>query len=152
MHTQHRPDPSSSHMSHYTMKYAVHGPVRQAKLAHRRSFVSISLQFCLLSPCQLDEMTKSMKESLPDWVVVGESILIRPYNSSGVIGFVGTTHFQVSLLVLKLNKTQLLNSDSYSICRPAHGWELSSIHQQARMMELFKAFTISIVVLSMAFS
>jgi kinesin family protein 13 len=32
----------------------------------------------------------------PEWVVVGESVLIRPYNTSGVIGFVGPTHFQVS--------------------------------------------------------
>lgn len=31
----------------------------------------------------------------PEWVVVGESVLIRPYNTSGVIGFVGPTHFQV---------------------------------------------------------
>jgi hypothetical protein len=32
----------------------------------------------------------------PEWVVVGESVLIRPYNTSGVIGFVGSTHFQVN--------------------------------------------------------
>nr|CAD7265098.1 unnamed protein product [Timema shepardi] len=30
---------------------------------------------------------------LPDWVVVGESVLIRPYNSSGVVTFVGETEF-----------------------------------------------------------
>ena len=30
---------------------------------------------------------------LPDWMVVGESILIRPYNSSGVIAYIGGTHF-----------------------------------------------------------
>lgn len=34
-------------------------------------------------------------ETLPDWIVVGESVSIRPYNSTGVIGFVGKTHFQV---------------------------------------------------------
>lgn len=33
----------------------------------------------------------------PEWVVVGESVLIRPYNTSGVIGFVGPTHFQVNI-------------------------------------------------------
>lgn len=33
---------------------------------------------------------------LPEWVVVGESVLIRPYNLSGVISFIGSTHFQVS--------------------------------------------------------
>jgi hypothetical protein len=48
-----------------------------------------------------DEMTESvmMEKNAgpppPEWVVVGESVLIRPYNTSGVIGFVGPTHFQV---------------------------------------------------------
>lgn len=37
----------------------------------------------------------------PEWVVVGESVLIRPYNTSGVIGFVGPTHFQVNKKNLK---------------------------------------------------
>lgn len=32
---------------------------------------------------------------VPEWVVVGESVLIRPYNLSGVISFIGSTHFQV---------------------------------------------------------
>lgn len=32
-------------------------------------------------------------EIIPDWITVGESILIRPYNSSGVISFVGATEF-----------------------------------------------------------
>jgi hypothetical protein len=46
-------------------------------------------------------MTESMMKKQddgpppPEWVVVGESVLIRPYNTSGVIGFVGPTHFQV---------------------------------------------------------
>jgi kinesin family protein 13 len=30
---------------------------------------------------------------LPDWVVLGESVLIRPYNSSGVIAYIGGTDF-----------------------------------------------------------
>lgn len=34
-------------------------------------------------------------EHLADWILVGESVLIRPYNASGVIAFVGKTHFQV---------------------------------------------------------
>lgn len=32
---------------------------------------------------------------IPDWVILGESVLIRPYNLSGVISFIGSTHFQV---------------------------------------------------------
>ncbi|XP_065092939.1 kinesin-like protein KIF13A isoform X4 [Ochlerotatus camptorhynchus] len=38
--------------------------------------------------------TPSKHENIPDWVVVGESVQIRPYNTSGVIAFVGGTHFQ----------------------------------------------------------
>lgn len=30
---------------------------------------------------------------LPAWVVIGESILVRPYNYSGVIAYIGTTEF-----------------------------------------------------------
>lgn len=42
------------------------------------------------------EMTISQTEvSMPEWVVVGESVLIRPYNTSGVISYIGQTHFQV---------------------------------------------------------
>lgn len=32
---------------------------------------------------------------IPEWVIVGESVLIRPYNSSGVIAYVGGTEFAV---------------------------------------------------------
>lgn len=47
------------------------------------------------------EMTISQTEvSMPDWVIVGESVLIRPYNISGVISFIGTTHFQVRQNIL----------------------------------------------------
>lgn len=30
---------------------------------------------------------------LPEWVVVGESVLVRPYSYSGVIAYVGSTEF-----------------------------------------------------------
>lgn len=30
---------------------------------------------------------------LPDWVIVGESVLVRPYSYSGVIAYVGPTEF-----------------------------------------------------------
>lgn len=41
------------------------------------------------------EMANKNEAPLPDWVVLGESVLIRPTNSSGVISFIGPTHFQV---------------------------------------------------------
>lgn len=34
---------------------------------------------------------------VPEWVIVGESVLIRPYNLSGIISFIGSTHFQVTM-------------------------------------------------------
>lgn len=43
------------------------------------------------------EMANRNEAPLPDWVVLGESVLIRPTNSSGVISFIGPTHFQVRL-------------------------------------------------------
>lgn len=36
---------------------------------------------------------------LPDWMVTGESILLRQTNYSGVIAFVGTTDFAAGLWV-----------------------------------------------------
>ena len=34
-----------------------------------------------------------MDANVPDWVVVGESVLIRPYNTSGVVAYLGSTDF-----------------------------------------------------------
>ena len=50
--------------------------------------------FCLVMESSFSS-TPGKQEIIPDWVVVGESVLIRPYNTSGVIAFVGVTHFQV---------------------------------------------------------
>lgn len=47
-------------------------------------------------------------EHLADWIVVGESVLIRPYNTSGVIAFVGKTHFQVSCVELNIDLSNIL--------------------------------------------
>lgn len=44
-----------------------------------------------------DEDAHAHAAAAPEWVVTGESVLIRPYNLSGVISFVGTTHFQVAM-------------------------------------------------------
>lgn len=44
-----------------------------------------------------NEMTTSHTETpLPDWIALNESVLIRPYNHSGVISFIGPTHFSVA--------------------------------------------------------
>lgn len=42
------------------------------------------------------EMSSSQTEApLPDWITLNESVLIRPYNTSGIISFIGPTHFSV---------------------------------------------------------
>lgn len=46
-----------------------------------------------------NEMTGSVHNEtpLPDWIALNESVLIRPYNHSGVISFIGPTHFSVCI-------------------------------------------------------
>lgn len=48
-----------------------------------------------------NEMTGSMHNEtpLPDWIALNESVLIRPYNHSGVISFIGPTHFSVCKII-----------------------------------------------------
>lgn len=49
------------------------------------------------------EMSSSLTEApLPDWIALNESVLIRPYNTSGVISFIGSTHFSVIFHLLLL--------------------------------------------------
>nr|CAD7196325.1 unnamed protein product [Timema douglasi] len=64
---------------------------------------------------------------LPDWVVVGESVLIRPYNSSGVVTFVGETEFAAGTWVgIELDAPTGKNDGTvqgvqYFTCRPKCG-------------------------------
>lgn len=39
------------------------------------------------------DLTKFSDIPVPEWVVLGESVLIRPYNSSGVVAYIGDTEF-----------------------------------------------------------
>lgn len=39
------------------------------------------------------DLSKLVDVPIPDWVVIGESVLIRPYNSSGVVAYIGETEF-----------------------------------------------------------
>ncbi|XP_030388492.1 kinesin-like protein KIF13A isoform X2 [Scaptodrosophila lebanonensis] len=65
--------------------------------------------------------------TLPDWIVVGESVLIRPYNTSGVISFIGTTHFQPGAWIgVELDTPTGKNDGTvqgiqYFQCKPKHG-------------------------------
>ncbi|XP_055606550.1 CAP-Gly domain-containing linker protein 2-like [Uranotaenia lowii] len=66
-------------------------------------------------------------ENIPDWVVVGESVQIRPYNTSGVISFIGDTHFQGGTWIgVELDTPTGKNDGTvqgiqYFNCKPKHG-------------------------------
>ncbi|XP_049293780.1 kinesin-like protein KIF13A isoform X1 [Anopheles funestus] len=71
--------------------------------------------------------TPGKQEIFPDWVAVGESVLIRPYNTSGVIAFIGATHFQGGTWIgVELDTPTGKNDGTvqgiqYFDCRPKHG-------------------------------
>ncbi|XP_017793954.1 PREDICTED: kinesin-like protein KIF13B [Habropoda laboriosa] len=64
---------------------------------------------------------------LPDWVVVGESVLVRPYSYSGVIAYVGSTEFAsgtwigVELDAPTGKNDGAVNGHRYFTCRPKCG-------------------------------
>ncbi|XP_020290854.1 kinesin-like protein KIF13A isoform X1 [Pseudomyrmex gracilis] len=72
------------------------------------------------------DLTK-MEASLPDWVVVGESVLVRPYSYSGVIAYVGPTEFAsgawigVELDAPTGKNDGAVNGHRYFTCRPKCG-------------------------------
>lgn len=45
------------------------------------------------------DLNRVLDVPLPDWVIKGESVLIRPYNSSGVIAFIGATEFAAGIWI-----------------------------------------------------
>lgn len=71
---------------------------------------------------------------VPEWVVVGESVLIRPYNTSGVISFVGPTHFQVCFLFVRF----ICNLTVIRLFRVEHGSALNWTHRRAKMTEPYR--------------
>ncbi|XP_072765533.1 kinesin-like protein KIF13A isoform X4 [Anoplolepis gracilipes] len=68
-----------------------------------------------------------METIVPDWVVVGESVLVRPYSYSGVIAYVGPTEFAsgtwigVELDAPTGKNDGAVNGHRYFSCRPKCG-------------------------------
>ncbi|XP_046384192.1 kinesin-like protein KIF13A isoform X3 [Ischnura elegans] len=75
----------------------------------------------------LTSSSTALTSSLPEWVVLGESVLIRPYNSSGVVAYIGPTHFAGGLWIgVQLDAPTGKNDGSvqgerYFSCRPKCG-------------------------------
>ncbi|KAM8712863.1 hypothetical protein ACLKA7_013229 [Drosophila subpalustris] len=79
------------------------------------------------SSTEVEDESKELDVTLPDWIVLGESVLIRPYNTSGVVSFVGTTHFQPGAWIGVELDTPTGKNDgtvqgiTYFQCKPKHG-------------------------------
>ncbi|KAL7737375.1 hypothetical protein ACLKA6_012985 [Drosophila palustris] len=79
------------------------------------------------SSTEVEDEGKELDVTLPDWIVLGESVLIRPYNTSGVVSFVGTTHFQPGAWIGVELDTPTGKNDgtvqgiTYFQCKPKHG-------------------------------
>ncbi|KAJ8950328.1 hypothetical protein NQ318_021188 [Aromia moschata] len=82
------------------------------------------------------DLTKVNDVPVPDWVVLGESVLIRPYNSSGVVAYIGETDFAggtwigveldapkgiESLIKTKEKNDGSVKGTRYFSCKPKHG-------------------------------
>lgn len=80
---------------------------------HNEAYEEVPEAMGSSEPVQHEQMTEEVENNncvevmskndvpVPEWVVLGESVLIRPTNSSGVVAFIGVTHFQVGGLLCK---------------------------------------------------
>lgn len=103
----------------------------------------------MTSSTEVDEESKDVELVLPEWLVVGESVLIRPYNTSGVIRFVGTTEFQPGAWIgVELDTPTGKNDGSvkgvqYFQCKPKHGMFVRSdklmLDKRGKAMRAYKA-------------
>ncbi|XP_049818282.1 kinesin-like protein KIF13A isoform X3 [Aethina tumida] len=73
------------------------------------------------------DLTKISDVPVPEWVVLGESVLIRPYNSSGVVAYIGETEFANGTWIgVELDAPKGKNDGSvqgvkYFECKQKHG-------------------------------
>lgn len=74
------------HLEEDEVIHVDHNPVEEEESGHQVQEVENN---------NSTEVVNKNEAPLPEWIVVGESVLIRPTNISGVVSFIGPTHFQV---------------------------------------------------------
>ncbi|KAK9889176.1 hypothetical protein WA026_004456 [Henosepilachna vigintioctopunctata] len=89
---------------------------------------------------------------LPEWISIGESVLIRPYNSSGVIAYIGGTEFSggtwigVELDAPKGKNDGTVQGVRYFTCKPKHGMfvrvDKLILDRRGRNMRMYKTETL----------
>ncbi|KAI5754861.1 hypothetical protein M8J77_012142 [Diaphorina citri] len=95
------------------------------KVVRRKSSTRRSSQSRASYPMSGDQSFDDV--TLPEWVCIGESVLIRPYNSSGVIAYIGPTEFAAGTWVgVELDAPTGKNDGTvqgtrYFESRPKHG-------------------------------
>ena len=87
-------------------------------------------------------------------MIVGESVLIRPYNTSGVISFIGPTHFQGGIWIGVALDTPTGKNDGsvqgnqYFQCKQKHGIFVRSekllLDKRGKSMRAYKAEKMSL--------
>ncbi|XP_073848830.1 kinesin heavy chain 73 isoform X2 [Musca autumnalis] len=117
-------------------------------LAHNTSndYLNVS---SMSTSMEIEDESKHVDITLPDWVTVGESVLIRPYNTSGVISYVGTTHFQAGTWIgVELDTPTGKNDGTvqgiqYFQCKPKHGifvrFDKLILDKRGKAMRAYKA-------------
>ncbi|KAL3290384.1 hypothetical protein HHI36_023724 [Cryptolaemus montrouzieri] len=98
------------------------------------------------------ESKTEINTPLPDWICIGESVLIRPYNSSGVIAYIGGTEFSGGIWIgVELDAPKGKNDGSvqgvkYFTCKPKHGMFVRHdkliLDRRGRAMRIYKAETL----------
>ncbi|XP_037945299.1 kinesin-like protein KIF13B isoform X2 [Teleopsis dalmanni] len=107
------------------------------------------LDTLMTNSMEIEDEHKLIEISLPDWVVVGESVLIRPYNTSGIISYIGTTHFQAGTWIgVELDAPTGKNDGTvqgiqYFQCKPKHGifvrFDKLILDKRGKAMRAYKA-------------
>ncbi|KPU76322.1 uncharacterized protein Dana_GF11865, isoform J [Drosophila ananassae] len=121
----------------------------RASVAKMEGLAALMDSSIMTSSTEIDDESKDVEITVPDWIVVGESVLIRPYNTSGVIRFVGVTEFQPGAWIgVELDTPTGKNDGSvkgiqYFQCKPKHGMFVRSdklmLDKRGKAMRAYKA-------------
>ncbi|XP_067631126.1 kinesin-like protein KIF13A isoform X2 [Eurosta solidaginis] len=123
--------------------------LQRASVAQMEGLLTASNDRLNISMTGSMELDAEIEASVPDWVQVGESVLIRPYNTSGVISYIGTTHFQAGTWIgVELDTPTGKNDGTvqgiqYFQCKPKHGifvrYDKLILDKRGKAMRAYKA-------------
>ncbi|XP_054089990.1 kinesin-like protein KIF13A isoform X2 [Zeugodacus cucurbitae] len=123
--------------------------LQRASVAQMEGILTASNDRLNVSMTGSMELDAEIEASLPDWVQVSESVLIRPYNTSGVISYIGNTHFQAGTWIgVELDTPTGKNDGTvqgiqYFQCKPKHGifvrYDKLILDKRGKAMRAYKA-------------